>query len=90
MIDRKATPIRPPLKRPLHIKMQGVESSAIKAIGHHPETKTLRVEFVSGGVYDYPDVTVEDHQAILDSESKGRHIAKHIRSRTFSKLPTAA
>jgi hypothetical protein len=90
MLDRKTTPIRPPVKKTPHIKMQAVESSAIKSIGHHPQTNTLRVEFLTGGVYDYPEVTAEEHQLIMAAESKGRHIAKHIRARTFTKLPKAA
>lgn len=80
--------MKPPLKH-AHIAMKLVESSAVKRIGHDAKTRTLRVEFHSGGIYDYPDVSADEHQAILDAESIGRHLSKHIRNRNFTKLEAA-
>jgi len=88
-MNSRSVPLKPPSKR-RHIAMKAVESSAVKAIGHDPKSRTLRVEFHSGGVYDYPDISVEEHQAILDAQSIGRHLTKHIRHRNFTKLPEAA
>ena len=56
-------------------------SSNIKAVEHNPASNTLRVEFHSGKVYEYADVSAEDHAAFLASSSKGSHFSKHIRSR---------
>jgi len=89
MIDRKVVPLRPPVKRP-HIPTSSVESSSIKAIGHDPKTRTLRIEFHSGGVYDYPNVGADEHKNLIEAESKGKHFHRFVRGRDFVKLPDAA
>ena len=61
------------------IPTKPVESSAIKAIGHDPVTNTLRVEFQSGGVYDYHGVPAEKHSNFIGAESIGKHFLQHIR-----------
>jgi len=62
------------------MKMEPVESSNVKAVGHDPATSTLRVEFHKGGIFDYEGVTSEKHAAFMASASKGSHLHKHIRS----------
>jgi hypothetical protein len=62
------------------MEMQPVESSNIKAIGHDPETSTLRVEFKNGGIYEFP-ASAEDHAALMASPSKGKHFYKHFRGK---------
>lgn len=59
--------------------LEPVESSNIEAIGHDPATNTLRVRFRSGGTYDFHHVSVEKHQKLMASESKGKHFQTHIR-----------
>ncbi|MBU1145902.1 MAG: KTSC domain-containing protein [Firmicutes bacterium] len=39
------------------IPMFEVASSNIKAIGYHPSTLTLRIQFKAGGRYDYLGVS---------------------------------
>lgn len=64
---------------PAHIPMERVVSSNVKAIGHDPATKTLRIEFLHGGTYDYEGVPATVHQALMASDSKGSHFHKNIR-----------
>lgn len=59
--------------------LKPVQSSAIKAIGHDPTSKVLRIEFNhSGHIYDFANVEPRQHQALVKSESIGKHFALHI------------
>lgn len=69
------------------MNMQPVTSSQIAAVGHDPETNTLRIEFKKGGVYEYEGVSAEEHQALIGAESIGRYFGQNLRSKTFKKLP---
>jgi hypothetical protein len=61
------------------MERQPVKSSQIVSIGHDPATRELHIEFNSGGVYRYEDVSVEEHQALIAAESIGKHFGKFIR-----------
>jgi len=54
-------------------------STAIRAIHHDEKSRTLRVTFVSGAVYDYEDVPREVYEAFKAAPSKGRFFAYRIR-----------
>ena len=56
-----------------------VTSSTISSIGHDPATQTLEVEFKSGKVYRYQDVSAEKHAELLGAESIGKHFGAHIK-----------
>lgn len=58
-----------------------VHSSDIRAIGYEPETKTLEVEFHSGGVYQYSGVPESVYRGLLQSASKGSYFHNHIKDR---------
>jgi hypothetical protein len=88
-LNSRRVPLKPPVKHP-HIALKRVESSAIKAIGHDPKRNVLRIEFLTGGVYDYSGVTAEEHDALHGADSHGQHFQKFIRNRSFTKLPKAA
>ena len=65
------------------IAMHTVESSQIAAIGHHPETNTLAIQFTSkkgpGSVYHYSGFTAEQFAEFQSAESIGSHFGKHIK-----------
>jgi len=67
------------------IALTPVESSQIAAIGHHPETNTLAIQFsprrdgTPGSVYHYENFTSEDFAAFKKSDSIGSHFGKHIK-----------
>lgn len=63
------------------VEMVPVESKAIHSVGYDPDSATLHVKFHSGATYHYPGVTPEQHQALLQSDSKGRHFQQHIRGK---------
>jgi KTSC domain len=75
---------RAPRRR--HIPTTPVESSAISAVGHDPQTNTLRVEFSSGGVYDIANVSAQEHQSLTEAASPGSFYHKNFRGRAVSKV----
>jgi len=54
-------------------------SSAIKAASYHPEDEELAITFTSGSMYAYTGVTREDADSFRDADSKGGHVADHIK-----------
>ena len=69
------------------VRLQDVDSTQIHSIGYDPETQTLAVRFTRGygekrgpgSLYHYANVTQEDYDAFLASESKGKHFGQHIK-----------
>ncbi len=59
------------------MEMTEVKSSNIKAIGY--SGVTLRVEFKSGGNYEYLDVPKDIFDGIMKSDSKGGYLAAEIK-----------
>lgn len=58
-----------------------VASSNIRSVGYDSQTKTLEVEFHSGGVYQYANVPEVVHNSLLMSNSKGAYFHDHIKDR---------
>lgn len=67
------------------IPLEPVTSSNIEATGHDPETNTMAVRFKSGGVYHYPGVTPEQHEALRGAKSVGSHFYNNFRNATCCK-----
>lgn len=68
------------------MQMQQVESSNIHSVGYDAATKTLRVRFHSGRSYEYPNVSAEQHAALMNAESKGQHFHRDLRRKEFRRL----
>lgn len=72
------------IKERPQIAMIEVESSQLQAIGHHPETEMLAIQFkgkagTPGSVYHYRNFTKDDYLAFMTAESKGSHFKKFIK-----------
>lgn len=50
-----------------------VNSSMITSVGHDPDSKVMEVKFKNSKTYTYPDVEVEDFEALRDAPSVGKH-----------------
>lgn len=66
------------------VRLQEVKSSQIAAIGHHPETETLVIQFKNwkgeiGSTYHYANFTTADFEAFKNADSLGRHFGKNIK-----------
>ncbi len=58
-----------------------VESTNLQAAGYAPETKTLTIQFRSGGaVFDYADVPQDLFDSLMAAESKGKFFIKEIKN----------
>lgn len=66
------------------MKRHAVKSSAIKSVGH--EGETLEVEFISGAVHRYHDVSPEIYRHLLSAGSIGARFAANIRGKYKSTI----
>jgi len=60
---------------------QPVRSSNICSVGYEPETRTLEVEFNSGGIYQYSGVPETVYQGLMQAISKGSYFHDYIKDR---------
>jgi hypothetical protein len=56
-----------------------IESKMFTSVAYEPDKQILYLRFQSGDVYRYFEFPAADHQAFLDSESRGRFFLAHIR-----------
>ena len=61
------------------MKRIAVESSNLASVGYDEATKTLEIQFHSGGIYQYDDVEKEVYDELKNAESKGRYFMRQIR-----------
>ena len=58
-----------------------VQSSDLSSVGYDERRQMLEIEFRSGGIYRYLEVPKETFSGLMESDSKGRYFATHIRDR---------
>ena len=63
----------------MDITMMRIESSSIAAAGWERASETLRIQFDSGGVYDYAGVSQQVWEDFMKSLSKGSYFSTKIR-----------
>lgn len=68
-----------PLATTLQIPMVRVDSSNIHSIGYDRPSKTLRVKFLEGAVYDHFNFPSNEHRKFMAATSKGGHYNAHIK-----------
>lgn len=56
-----------------------VESSDIKSMGYDEDSKTLEVEFIKGGIYQYHGMLPALYDVFLAAPSKGGFLARVIK-----------
>lgn len=61
------------------MKRTAVESSNLASVGYDEESKTLEIQFHSGGVYEYYDVEKSVYEELMNVESHGRYFMSMIR-----------
>ena len=65
----------------LSLNRQSVQSSNLRSVGYDPITKILEIEFHSGGIYQYTNVSESIHSALINAPSKGKYFARYIKDR---------
>ena len=58
---------------------QPVSSSNLRSVGYDSSTKTLEIEFNSGGVYQYYGVPPIVYQELMNAPSHGKYFHAHIK-----------
>lgn len=58
-----------------------VRSTNIRSVGYDPASRTLEVEFHSGGLYQYSDVPETIYHGFIRAASKGSYFHDHIKGR---------
>lgn len=56
-----------------------VSSSNLRSVGYDEESRTLEIEFHSGGVYEYYDVPAETFRELVQADSRGGYFHDHVR-----------
>jgi hypothetical protein len=72
--------------QPDEIKRQPVESSVLASAGYDAQRRMLEIEFHSGAIYRYLDVTEDLFRKLLAAESKGQFFGTNIRNKFRSEL----
>ena len=56
-----------------------VSSSTILSVGYDPQTRVMQVEFKSGRVYNYFDISEHLYQQFMNTSSKGQFLDENIK-----------
>lgn len=56
-----------------------VASSSIRSVGYDHDEDELEIEFQSGGVYRYADVSSETYEGLLGAHSHGSYFHENVR-----------
>jgi len=62
------------------IEMAPVDSSNIESIGYDESTQTLRVKFLSGGIYEYKNVPIMEFEQLINASSVGACLNRNIKN----------
>jgi hypothetical protein len=57
-----------------------VDSKAATHAAYDKESKTIRVWYTGGGIYDF-NAEPHEHEALMNAPSFGRHLNTHFRGR---------
>lgn len=63
------------------MQQEAAGSTGMKSIRYDPETQILRIEFESGGVYEYIGVPPEVYDELLIAGSRGWFFREFVRER---------
>ncbi len=62
------------------IEMIPVDSSNVESIGYNESTQTLRVKFLSGGIYEYKNVPIKEFGQLKNAASIGVYLNRNIKN----------
>jgi hypothetical protein len=67
------------------LNRQQVQSSDIHSVGYDGVTEVLEIEFNSGGIYQYSNVSERVYSELMNAESHGKYFHRYIKD----KFPTS-
>ena len=68
------------------IPRHAVTSSNVRSAGYDPASKTLSVEFHSGGIYNYHNVSLSQATQFDQAKSKGSFIGQIQKSHLYTRI----
>ena len=70
------------------MERQHVSSSNLKSVGYDPETQTLEIEFLNGGLYKYFNVPESIYNGLMSASSHGSYFDQYVKKGgyTYKKL----
>jgi len=63
------------------VDREPVSSTHLRSVGYDEGTRTLEVEFQNGKVYEYREVGLWVHAALVGAGSPGRFFADNVRNK---------
>lgn len=66
-------------KKEKNMNRTPVASSQLKSVGHDPATNKMHIEFKNGSIYEYDDVSADEHQSLMGASSVGSHFDAHVK-----------
>ncbi len=63
------------------MERQPVTSSNILSIGYSASSLTLEIEFTSGAIYQYFDVSEAEHEGLMSAASHGAYLSRQIKGK---------
>ncbi len=61
-----------------------VSSSNLRAVGYDPDTRTLEVEFLNGGLYSYSGVPASVHAGLMSAPFHGSYFDANIKKAGYA------
>jgi hypothetical protein len=61
-----------------------VSSSNLSSVGYDPDSKTLEIEFLNGGLYQYFNVPLNIYNGLMAASSHGSYFDQYIKKGGFS------
>lgn len=60
-----------------------VSSTNLRAVGYDPDTRTLEIEFLNGGLYRYSGVPASVHADLMSASSHGSYFDANIKKASY-------
>ena len=60
------------------MQRKSVNSSTIRSVGYEPNSQTLEIEFTSGSIYQYSQVSPEIHRKLMAAPTIGSFFKNNI------------
>lgn len=65
------------------MERQHVNSSNLKSVGYDPATRTLEIEFLNSGLYQYSGVPESVYKELMSASSHGQYFDNHIKKGVY-------
>lgn len=63
------------------MNMRLLESSSLRRVGYSQTSRTMRIEFKAGGIWDYFPLPPSEHEGLMKAGSHGRYFYSRIKGR---------